>query len=938
MADVITKELIVLTVNGERRELEVDRSRTLLDVLREDLDLTGAKEACDNGECGSCAVLLGNKGLMSCLLSASRAQGKEVTTIEGLASRHFDKLKGQDGDLEQLHPLQEAFIELGASQCGFCIPGIIMEAEALLNSNPNPTREDVVKRLSRNLCRCTGYTKIIDAVLYASELMRVGDKRVKRSNQPGPVVGQRILRSDNRDHVTGLAKYAADLKLEGMLYAKILRSPHHHARILNIDTSEAEAMPGVEAVITYWDIPGNPIAPNHRPQPFLLAKDKVDYMGAAVAAVAAVSEEIAAEALTRIKVEYEPLPAVLDMLEAMKDDSIQILPSVKNAGLVTTVVQGDVEKGFAEADVIVENTYSTPTWEHAPMEPEAALAYMGEDNQIVIHAPHHHPYVGRDFLANMLAVERDQVRIITPTIGGNFGHRGEFVADGVIALLVLKTKKPVKIVFSREESMLGSAKGESAYHMRYKTGATKAGKLIALEADILTNEGCWRPEDYQYGNQPAIHCTGPYYIPNVLVKVYDVCTNMPRAVPIRSVERPAMGLSVDSQLDILAARLGLDPLEFRLRNVLEVGSRTHTGEILKESVGIKATLEALRGPYAEALAWAASEPPASAWRRGVGLGSSWLVHSSGTMGPVAKEAKAAAELMEDGRVQVLAGVVEKGQGPFTIFAQMAAEELGVPMESVTLNIGDTHLAPYPYKTGGQMATTQTGGAVLNACQRLKQALAQEAAKILEEEPDNIVFQNGQVSSLGFPEEKLSLRQLAAHLRTEGVPTRYEGAFVWEGGAHQDPETGQTEGFDYFCYQSMLAQVEVNVETGQVRLPEVVLAADAGNVINPMIFEGQLQGGVVNGLGFALKEKYVPGETLTLKAYGMPTIRDAPTTVKTLFVGEPFSKGPFGAKGGGEMCCAPPVPAIINGIANAIEARIYHLPATPDKILEALGKG
>ncbi|MFQ5874342.1 MAG: molybdopterin cofactor-binding domain-containing protein, partial [Dehalococcoidia bacterium] len=481
---------IVLTVNGERRELDTDPSRTLLDVLREDLDLTGTKEACDSGECGSCIVLFGNKGVMACLLPVHRAQGKEIITIEGLAPRYLQDPKAQTRPSGELHPLQEAFIELGASQCGFCIPGIIMEASALLERHPDPTREDVVKRLSRNICRCTGYVKIIDAVLHAAAMMRGTGKKRDTTNHGGTIVGSSITRLDDRDKVTGVSKYAADLKMEGMLHAKVLRSPHHHARIFSIDATQAEAVPGVEAVITAKDIPGNPQMPNGKPQPFLFPQDKVRFLGEAVAAVAAVSEKVAEVALSKIRVEYDPLPPVLDFLKSGHKDTPLVNPPEPNVALSRRVISGDAKRGLSQADVIVENTFTTPRQEHFYMEPEAGLAYLDEDGRLLVRFPSHEAFEAHTFLSRLMNMDRDQIRIICPEMGGNFGGREDYLHAGILALLAVKTKRPARLVYSREESLLGSSKWYS-FFIQCKTGATKDGRLISMESEMLVDGGSW---------------------------------------------------------------------------------------------------------------------------------------------------------------------------------------------------------------------------------------------------------------------------------------------------------------------------------------------------------------------------------------------------------------------------------------------------------------
>jgi xanthine dehydrogenase molybdenum-binding subunit len=938
MPTVIEKRRITLTVNGERRELDLDPGRSLLDVLRDDLSLTGAKRGCDDGECGSCAVLLGERSVMSCLLPVSRVGRKPILTIEGLASLAVEPMDQPDADPETLHPLQQAFVDLGATQCGFCIPGMIMEAHALLSSNADPTREDILNRLSRNLCRCTGYVKIVDAILGAAKTIRDGKRERPVVGLDDDWAGGRPPKRDSKDQVSGRAPYAADLKKPGMLYAKILRSPHHHARIVAIDTEDAKALPGVEAVVTAADVPGRATMLNARPQTFLFSQDTVRFLGEAVAAVAAQSEEIAAEAVRLIRVEYEVLPAVFDPLEAMRDDAVQIHPPFPNWVHAASVQHGDVDGAFAKADVVVEATYRTAPREHAPMEPEAGLAYL-DGEQLIVHAPHHHPFAAQIWLGEMLGIERDRVRVICPVMGGNFGHRGDFLHDGVIALLVWKTQRPVRIVYSREESILGSGKAHS-YHLRYKTAATRDGMITAMRAEIIGDGGCWIPHPEATSKLSSIRwigqfAPGPYLVPNAEIKVYEVCTNRPRSNPMRGTHIPDLAFAWESQMDMVAARVGLDPLELRLRNVLEVGGVTVTGQVVDESVGARATLQAVMPAYQAARARAKAEPPPLPWRRGIGLACIWQQNGGGRgeeagggwhglkLGP----AKAALELTDSGRIRVLSGVVEKGQGISIALAQIAATVLGVPLEIVDTIYGDTLLAPYPVGTSGQRTLFHVGGAVERACGMLQDALIQLGAQLLHDRPDALDLDGGGVYRRSSPEIRISLAEMAAHLRTAGRPRKYEAAFVFE-------KSERGEG-PVFGYSSQVVELDVNTETGQVRVPQVTYAADLGKVINAQTWEGQVEGGVMMGLSFALKERFVPGETRTLKQYGLPTAREAPTRVVSLVIEEPIQGGPLGAKGGAEMTASGGLAGVANAIADATGARVCSIPATPKVVLDAL---
>jgi aldehyde oxidoreductase len=933
--DVATQR-IALTVNGTRHELDLDPGRSLLDVLRMDLDLTGAKQGCDDGECGSCAVLLGQRSVMSCLLPVSRVGDKPILTIEGLAGTWASSGGGEPGDL---HPLQQAFVDFGATQCGFCIPGMIMEAHALISTKPDPTREDVLNRLSRNLCRCTGYVKIVDAVLDAANAVRKGEWSRPREQVYDPPAGAAVPKRDSLDQVSGRALYAADLKMPGMLYARVLRSPHHHARIVRIDTAEAATLPGVEAVITGADIPARAAMLNSRPQTYLLSRDKVRFLGEAVAAVAAVSDAVAAEAVQRIRVEYEVLPAMLDPLEAMAEGATQIHEPFPNWIHAASVTKGDVERAFAEADVIVESTYRTSPREHAPMEPEAGLAYFDEAGRLVVHAPHHHPFAAQIWLAEMLGIDKERVRMICPMMGGNFGHRGDFLHDGIISLLATKTGKPVRIVYTRAESLLGSCKAHS-YHLRYKTAATREGKITAVQAEIIGDGGCWIPHPEATTKPSSIKglgqfAPGPYVVPNAAVSIYEVCTNRPRSNPMRGTHIPDLAFAWESQMDRVAARLGIDPLDLRLRNVIEVGGAMVTGSVLDESVGARATLEAVRPAYEAARARAVAEPPAPPWQRGIGLACIWQINGGGRgeeagggwhglkLGP----AKAGVELTDAGRVRVLSGVVEKGQGISISLGQIAAQVLGVPLSSIDLVYGDTLLAPYPVGTSGQRTMFHVGGAVERACGLLRAELVQIGAEVLQVDPSDVIVEGGAVRSRSRPSRRLRLAEMARHLRSRGRPERFEGAFVFE-----KSERGQGP---VFGYSTQVVEVDVHAETGQVRVHQVTYAADLGKLINAQTWEGQVDGGVMMGLGYALRERFVPGETRTLKQYGLSPIREAPRRVVSLVIEDPVAGGPLGAKGAAEMTASGGLAAIANAIADATGARVTSMPATPLVVREAV---
>ena len=931
---------IALTINGEVRTVVTDPERLLCDVLRDDLDLTGAKKACDGGECGSCTVLLGGRGVMSCLLPVGRVGTKEITTIEGLASCETCG-GGHDGEM---HPLQKSFVDLGAAQCGFCIPGMIMEATALLKAKPNPTRDEVVSRLSRNTCRCTGYQKIVSAVLDAAAVMRGEASTAIPQDVDGLRAGARVGKPDGLLHVRGTSKYAADLKRVGMLHAKILRSPHHHAIIRGIDTSEAEAMDGVHAVITHDDIPGRKTMTNCRPQVYLLAKDKVHFIGCAVAAVAADTEEIAEEATRRIRVDYEVLEPVFDPLEALSDDSPQLHPPYPNWKLTGKTTIGDVEKGFAEADIVVEGTYTTQPREHAPMEPEAGLGYFDEHGTFTIHSPTHHFYPLKLWLAHVMRLSVDRVRTIVPAMGGNFGHRGEFVCMGVIGVLAQKTGRPVKLVFTREESIMGSGKSHS-YVLKVKTGARKDGTITALQAEVVANGGGWISNKDGFpipGNQlttvPAV-LPGPYRVENAEVVLKEVCTNRPRSGPLRGTNMPDLAFAWDSQIEQIAVRLGLDPLDVRIKNAIKQGDKRIDGKVMDEAVTAVPVMEALRAPYDAALERAKNDPPPLPWKRGVGIGAVWKEFGGGRRVEADRGAggeyhgyplgltRAAVEIDPEGRLRVLTGAVEKGQGITIALAQIAAETVDVPMSAMLPTIGgDSLLTPYPQATNGQRTTFMAGGAVMKAAELMRQALLGVAAEALDVEVERVELKRGIASAPGI-DRRLSLADLAAALRTSGRRTKYESAYTF---GKSEKSSGPV-----LSFAGQIVELDVNVESGEIRVQHVTFVADPGRVLNPLIFEGQVDGGVVMGLGYALSEEYVPGESFNFKTYGLPTIKQAPPRIDLVVVENPVHGSPFGIKGSAETTCVAGMPSVANAVAHATGARLYELPARPGRVLEAM---
>lgn len=923
---------LTITVNGEIRQMDAD-GKTLLDVLREDLRLTGAKKACDNGECGSCIVAMNGKPTKSCLLGADRAAGRDIVTIEGLAPEARGIKPGDD--ISVLHPIQQAFLEKGATQCGFCIPGMIMKTATLLQNKPNPSRDDIVKGLSKNLCRCTGYTKILEAVEYAAQLINEGRSGVTPGVGDGAAVGGNVARLDSPATVTGEAVYAADMQMEGMLHAKLLRSTHHHARIVSIDTSEAEAMDGVECVVTADDIPGTPYLPNCQPQVHVFPKDRIRFKGEALAGVAARTEAIAEAALKRIRVVVEELPHAIEVADAAHPDAAPMYDHSPRVSAPEEVSCGDIDAGFAKADVIIQNDYKVPVREHAAMEPESALVYM-KDGQLICVTGLYHAFVqGTQSIANNLAMKQEDVRIVCPAMGGNFGTRGDTLIAVACGMMAQKTGKPIRMVFSRKESILGSCKAPSV-DIRYKTGATRDGRIVAVDVEVMHGAGSWAPflidkttqgvELCYYETVGALlsHATGPYEIENVRARAWDVLTNGPRYVPLRGTNANYLPLAYESQVDLVAEALGLDPLEVRLKNAIRLGSKTHFGQTLNEHVSMVKELELLKPHYDAARARletrrAAAKGP---WRPGLGMGSGWR-----NIGYLKTSITAGAELTEDGKVHVMAGSVEQGQGPTTQFAQIAADQIGVAMSEMRVTLGDTDAAPYPVPTFSSISTVGTGKAVQLAAEKLAGKIRNAAAEMLQTPSENLAVRGNRVFLAANPEIGTTLAEIARHFADAGQSSLSESEIPWSGEA---PTI-------LYGYNTGLMELDVNIETGAVRLLNHVNVCDPGTRINPQAVDGQIDGAIAFGVGFALSERFHPDNPATLEGYGLPSTKSVPPNVTRLYVEDPLERGPFGAKSMAEHPGISPIPAIINAIANATGARVREIPATPDRVLQALNR-
>jgi len=926
---------VALVVNAIPRSLDVPPEWRLLDLLREGLGLVGTKEGCDDGTCGTCVVMVDGKAVRACRTLASGAAGRDVLTIEGL------------GSPERPHPLQQAFAAADAVQCGFCTPGMIMAAAALLERNPRPSRSEIVRWLGSNLCRCTGYHSIVDAIEWVANGQQGSPRRwpsgPEHAGASLPPEGAGHRRTDALDKATGRSLYAADLAVDGMLHARALRSPHAHAEIVRIDAERARLLPGVQAILTARDIPGkNSYGRKVKDQP-VLADARVRQVGDPIALVVATSPEEAAAALSMIEVEYRQLPAVFTPDDALADGAPPIHPD-GNLLAENWLRSGDIAEGFARADVVVENTYTTPWNEHAYLEPEAALASWDGETLVVQTATQYSHY-HRAEIARTLVLPPERVRVVPTVVGGAFGGKTEISCQCLAALATYRTGRPVRIVYSRAESFASTTK-RHPYRIRCRSGATRDGDLIALQVDMLADTGAYASFGPGLMVKTFASATGPYRWPHVELHGRVVFTNNPTAGCMRGPGTTQVAFAIESQMDLLAERLGMDPLELRERNGLRRGDRLLSGQILERDPAYGATLEAVRPHWLEALercAGSGAEP--GRLRRGVGVASIWYGIGGGGGGPTPGQdpaltvgrgpGRAALDLRDDGSISLRTGAVDLGQGTATAMGLIAAEELGVPLERVTVHTGDTATCPDAGPAVGSRLTFFVGNAVKNAAVSLREAVLGTASGLLARPIGELELCDGHVRTRRDPEGRVSLAEIARARAHAKLANTFEGYFDADVPAYQ-VSVGLGEPYAMYVTGTQMAEVEVDTKSGAVRVLRVVAAHDVGRPVFVEGVIGQIEGGIAMGVGFALTEDFVPGETRGFKQYQVPRTRDVPEVV-TILVGGTGEPPELQAKGVAECSNMVVAPAITNAIAYATGHRVLQLPARLRAATDAAGK-
>lgn len=936
------------TVNHQPVSVEIEPNEYLASVLRYKLGLTGTKIGCDEAECGACTVIVNGTSVDSCIYPALKVEGAEVLTIEGLAgawTRRGEVVSpnAQGGATPPLHPLQEQFIQQGAVQCGFCTPGILMQSKVLLDETPNPTDDEIKVALKDTFCRCGCYVSIMNAIKHAAQDIQAPTSKLEhaipnlpRVKTPLNVVGRPMPRPDAVAKVTGAAKYTDDYVYPDMLYGATLRAKFPHAKILKIDTLKAKALGGVHAVLTHEDVPGSKnhgLIYNDWP---VLCYDKVRYQGDAVAIVAADTQEIAQRALDLIEVEYEELPVVDNPVDALKPETIIVNDGTGHGNLLKHihVEKGDVEKGFADADLIVENEYHSPFYEQAFMEPECAIGRALEDGRIEVIVGSQIPYEDRRQIAAALDVREAQVRVRGALIGGGFGGKEDIAAQIHVALLAQKTKRAVKMLYSRHESLVFHPKRHATI-IRLKTGAKKDGTIVASQATIYGDSGAYASLGDKVMTRAATHAAGPYDIPHVKIDCFAMYTNNPPAGAFRGFGVTQSAFAVESNMDEIAKALEMDPFELRRKNGLTVGDTTSTGQVVRESAGLLECIKLVEGAVKDESRETRSEKQTQEPTRRRAWGFACAYKNTGLGGGAPDKSAAEVEVFEDGTAEVRTSAAEIGQGLPTILAMITAEELGLPYERVRVLLSDTDLTPDGGPTTASRQTFVTGNAARYAAKGMREILAETASEYLDAAPEQLRFKDGYVSQNGH---RLPFAEVVKRARDENRPTRYLHEYL----APATKPLG-TEGDMHFgfSYAAQAALVEVNTDTGEVHVLKIVTATDIGRALNPLALQGQVEGGIMMCLGNALTEEYIVehGRVWTdlLAKYKMPSIKHTPEIVSFL-VEDEISSGPYGAKGVGEISSIPTTPAITNAIYNAVGVRIQKLPVDQDALLLAMRKG
>jgi aldehyde oxidoreductase len=880
-----------LTINGVKQKVKAEPDLVLLDLLRNELHLTGTKQSCDRkGQCGACTVIIDGNTALSCIKKVADLDGANVITIEGL------------GTPENPHLIQEAFVLAGAVQCGFCIPGMIMATKGLLEKNQNPSVPEIKKALARNLCRCTGYKKIVEAVQLAGKFIR---KETTPAEERGKIrsgmIGISHPRPSGMIKACGKAQFSGDIKLENMAHLACYHSPEHHAIIKSIDTSAAEKMPGVIGVMTAKDIKGTNRIRVMAPDQPVLMEDKVRCFGDPIVAVAAETREQARAAAAAVKVVLEPLPVMMTPDEALKPDAMQIHPHSPNLCFAQPLIKGDAAKALANSAAVVEGHFTTQMNHQSPLEPEASVAHMegsGPDAQLIVHGRSIFIHANAEQIAE--AIGLDKVRYIEEYAGGQFGIKASISSEAITAAAALHFRRPVSYVPSIWESMMLTTK-RHPFDMKVKLGVDAQGHITGYDLDLTVNKGAY----FILGFIPIIRSmlmlSSAYNMPDIHAFSKLVYTNNGYGGVARGAGPPQTQFALESAMDMMAEKIGMDPLEFRKINSLKVGQTKATGFAVKQWP-FPELCDLIRPHFDRAKKDVAEfNKKGGPIKRGVGIASCAF-----GIGESEDGAPTSVEVDPDNGITIYAAIADPGEGNDSMLTQIASHTLDMPMDKIRLYTRDTERTVNMGPAAASRMTYMGGGSVLTALEKIKEAFAKAGSKTYD------------------------------GLKKAGLPTRYEGLKVIEGTGMPDPETGQGPYFESDVHNIQMVELEVNTDTGEAQVLKITTAVDAGTILHPKNLEGQLEGGMDQGVGYALREEYLSGKTKDWVTFKFPTMKTAFET-EIITQETPRINGPLGATGIGEMTMVSTAPAVTNAIYNACGARIYDLPATPEKIKSALKK-
>lgn len=828
-------------VNG--REVHTDKETNLLAFLREDMGLTSVKNGCAKGVCGACTVLVDGKNLRACLLPLSKLEGKSVLTLEGLSDRDKDVFSF-------------AFAKAGAVQCGFCIPGMVMSAKAMLLSNPAPERKDVKKAIRGNICRCTGYKKIEDAILLAADIFN-GKREIEEDFDIGGV-GESIFRKDARAKTLGTAKYCDDVFFENMLHIKVLRAEHPRAKVLSIDTKEAEKAPGVAIVLTAKDIPGenyNGYVVHDWPT-LIGVGDQTRYVGDAIAVVAAETALQAEAALAYIKVEYDVMEPVTDPMKAMQENALQVHPGRNNELAHVYINRNGPEEAIEGSPYVVTRTYDLPFTDHAFMEPESTVAFYKGD-VLNVYSGTQNVYSDMRGLCRILALPQDKVRVRSLNVGGGFGGKEDMILQHHAALVTYYTKRPAKLTFTRQESLIVHPK-RHAMRITITLGADREGNFTGLRSRIVADTGAYASMGAGVLRRACTHSCGPYRMPAVEMEGFAIYTNNPPAGAFRGFGVTQSAFALECTVDQMAQKLGIDPWEIRRKNALNPGDSMGPGQICEPDTAIVETLEAIRPIYERAKS------------EGKTVGIACAIKNAGMGGGKADIGRACLKVLDDDRVVLLSSAQCIGQGLETVMVQIASEASGVPSRQIYYNGPDTFCTPDSSATTASRQTMVTGEAVRRAGEALGTALKECGS--LQMLKGRSFY--GEYSS---PTQKLN-----------------------------DPEILHPRNHDAYSYATDLVILDA-----QGKVEKIYAAHDVGRAINPQLVEGQIEGGVVMGLGYALRENFELDHGRVLSTYaklGLFRADEIPELIP-IIVEKQAGKVAYSAKGIGEISAIPVVPAV-----------------------------